>query len=206
MLQPGAGPPKPVPDGRRTVGLPSWQGRRLPEGTGLRPDTGNTEDPGGRQDRIRTRYHCVGLALRHSAGMVPVPAGLERQAGARPYEGRCGPGQGGADGRVRPAQAVDAPGPGIAHFFVFWASSSSCFTIIEAYGDLFSQTFAIPGIGHDLWLGFLEDFFATAVLVALVTFTVIRIMQAPTARHRKSRFYGSHMTARRGWCCSSSSA
>jgi Fe-S oxidoreductase len=84
-------------------------------------------------------------------------------------------------------------GPGIAHFFVFWGFIILLFTIIEAYGDLFSKTFAIPLIGHDLWLGFLEDFFATAVLVALCVFTVIRIRQAPARRQRQSRFYGSHM-------------
>ena len=87
------------------------------------------------------------------------------------------------------------PSSGVAHFFVFWGFIVLIFTIIEAYGDLFSKTFAIPLIGHDLWLGFLEDFFATAVLVALCTFTVIRIRQAPDRRQRASRFYGSHTTA-----------
>jgi Fe-S oxidoreductase len=87
------------------------------------------------------------------------------------------------------------PVPGIAHFFVFWAFIILLLTIIEAYGALFSPTFAIPGIGHWRVIGFLEDFFAVAVLVSLVTFTVIRIKQNPDRKDRKSRFYGSHTTA-----------
>jgi Fe-S oxidoreductase len=82
--------------------------------------------------------------------------------------------------------------PGLAHFFTFWGFIILTFTIIEAYGDLFSATFAIPLIGHSRALGFLEDFFAVAVLLALVTFTTIRIRQSPERRERKSRFFGSH--------------
>ena len=60
------------------------------------------------------------------------------------------------------------PLPGLAHFFVFWGFIILIFTIIEAYGDLFSATFAIPLIGHARALGFLEDLFAVGVLFALV--------------------------------------
>jgi Fe-S oxidoreductase len=84
--------------------------------------------------------------------------------------------------------------PGVAHFFTFWAFIILLLTIIEAYGALFSKTFAIPGIGHWRAIGFLEDFFGTAVLFALVTFTVIRLRQSPKRVGRRSRFYGSHTT------------
>jgi hypothetical protein len=67
--------------------------------------------------------------------------------------------------------------------------------IVEAYGALFDRDFAIPLIGHSPVLGFLEDFFAVAVLVAIATFSVLRIRQAPARRHRASRFYGSHTGA-----------
>jgi Fe-S oxidoreductase len=87
------------------------------------------------------------------------------------------------------------PIPGIAHFFVFWGFIILLFTIIEAYGDLFSKTFAIPGIGHSQALGFVEDFFAVAVLVALIVFTTIRIVQNPRREGRVSRFWGSHTAA-----------
>jgi Fe-S oxidoreductase len=85
--------------------------------------------------------------------------------------------------------------PGLAHAFTFWGFTILLFTILEAYGDLFSKKFAIWGFGHNPVLGFIEDFFAVAVLLALVVFAVIRIKQAPAKRDRASRFYGSHTGA-----------
>ena len=85
--------------------------------------------------------------------------------------------------------------PGLAHFFTMWGFTILLLTIVEAYGDLFSKTFAWPGFGHAAAVGFIEDFFAVAVLVALVTFAVIRIINSPARRHRGSRFYGSHTGA-----------
>jgi len=84
---------------------------------------------------------------------------------------------------------------GVAHFFTFWGFIVLLFTIVEAYGDLFSKTFAFPVFGHGRALGFLEDFFATAVLAALATFAAIRIRQNPARKQRASRFYGSHTKA-----------
>jgi Fe-S oxidoreductase len=81
--------------------------------------------------------------------------------------------------------------PGTAHFLTFWGFIVLLLTIIEAYGALFSKTFAFT---HAVWVGFIEDLFATGVLVALITFTVIRIQQNPARRERRSRFYGSHLT------------
>ena len=46
------------------------------------------------------------------------------------------------------------------HAATFWGFIILIFTIIEAYGDLFSRMFAIPGLGHSPALGFLEDLFA----------------------------------------------
>lgn len=82
--------------------------------------------------------------------------------------------------------------PGIAHFMTFWGFIILAFTILEAFGALFDQDFAVPLIGHGRGLGFLEDLFAVAVLVGLATFAVIRLRQAPAREHRASRFYGSH--------------
>ena len=45
------------------------------------------------------------------------------------------------------------------------------------------------------WLGFLEDFFSVAVLLALIVFSIIRIQNAPAKKERSSRFYGSHNDA-----------
>ncbi len=58
------------------------------------------------------------------------------------------------------------PVAGLAHFFTMWGFTILLLTIIEAYGDLFDKTFAIPGIGHWPAIGFIEDFFAVAVLVS----------------------------------------
>ncbi len=85
--------------------------------------------------------------------------------------------------------------PGIAHFFTMWGFTILLLTIVEAYGDLFSKTFAWPGFGHTAVVGFVEDFFAVAVLLALAVFATIRILNAPARRQRSSRFYGSHTRA-----------
>src|SRR5690349_5287636 len=83
--------------------------------------------------------------------------------------------------------------PGIAHFFTFWGFLVLAITIVEAYGALvISEDFAFPFFGHARWLGFLEDFFAVAVLVALIIFATLRLVNAPDREHRASRFYGSH--------------
>jgi len=85
--------------------------------------------------------------------------------------------------------------PGIAHFLTFWGFVILILTIIEAYGDLFDVTFAIPWIGHWAVIGFGEDLFAVAVLAAIVTFAVIRLRSDPARAGRKSRFAGSHTGA-----------
>jgi Fe-S oxidoreductase len=85
--------------------------------------------------------------------------------------------------------------PGAAHAATFWGFIVLILTIIESYGDLFSRTFAIPGIGHWAAIGFLEDLFAVGVLAGLITFTVIRIRNNPHREGRASRFFGSHTRA-----------
>jgi Fe-S oxidoreductase len=85
--------------------------------------------------------------------------------------------------------------PGAAHAATFWGFIVLLLTIIEAYGDLFSRTFAIPGIGHWAAIGFLEDFFSVGVLCGLATFTVIRLRNDPHREGRRSRFFGSHTRA-----------
>ena len=85
--------------------------------------------------------------------------------------------------------------PGLAHFFTMWGFFILTFTIIETWGALFDRDFSFWWFGHARWLGFLEDFFTVAVLIALVTFGVLRVRQAPARRERKSRFYGSHTGA-----------
>jgi Fe-S oxidoreductase len=85
--------------------------------------------------------------------------------------------------------------PGIAHFLTFWGFVILILTIIEAYGDLFDVTFALPWIGHWAAIGFIEDLFAVAVLAGIATFAVIRLRNDPGRAGRKSRFAGSHTGA-----------
>ena len=188
-------PARTRPGERRTTRVCRLTGPQAPRGDRLRPHTGNTEDLGGRQNRIRASYHCHRAGFCPSSRLVFVPAGLDRQAGARPHEDVWAQVKAEITDVFGQRKLLRRPVPGIAHFFVFWAFIVLLLTIIEAYGALFSATFAIPGIGHWRVIGFLEDFFAVAVLVSLVVFTVIRIKQNPDRKDRKSRFYGSHMTA-----------
>jgi Fe-S oxidoreductase len=85
--------------------------------------------------------------------------------------------------------------PGIAHFFTMWGFTVLILTIIELYGSVFDEKFHIPIIGQWAWLGFVEDFFVVAVLVALAVFAAIRWRNQPATKQRASRFYGSHLGA-----------
>ena len=82
--------------------------------------------------------------------------------------------------------------PGTAHFFTMWGFFILATVYLEAYGLLFAHDFAIPFVGHWDALGFLQDFFAVAVLLGIGTFAVIRIVREPKKHGRESRFYGSH--------------
>ncbi len=84
------------------------------------------------------------------------------------------------------------PLPGLAHFFTFWGFVLLLTTIAEAYGELFSDRFALPLIGHWAVLGLLQDLIAVAVLASLLVFAAIRLRESPARRERRSRFFGSH--------------
>ena len=82
--------------------------------------------------------------------------------------------------------------PGIAHFFTMWGFFILATVYLEAYGLLFDHHFHIPLIGRWDGLGFLQDFFAVAVLLGIITFAIIRVVREPKKHGRDSRFYGSH--------------
>ena len=82
--------------------------------------------------------------------------------------------------------------PGIAHFFTMWGFFILASVYLEAYGVLFDPKFHIPVIGRWGVLGFLQDFFAVAVLLGIITFAIIRLRAEPKEYGRASRFYGSH--------------
>ncbi|HEY0636393.1 MAG TPA: (Fe-S)-binding protein [Pseudonocardiaceae bacterium] len=83
--------------------------------------------------------------------------------------------------------------PGVAHFLTFWGFLILASVYLEAYGTLFDADFHIPLVGTWAVLGFLQDFFAIAVLVGIGMFAAIRVKQGPRTPQRSSRFYGSHL-------------
>lgn len=82
--------------------------------------------------------------------------------------------------------------PGIAHFFTMWGFFILGSVYVEAFGQVVDHDFHIPFIGRWDALGFLQDFFAVAVLLGIITFAIIRIVREPKKHGRDSRFYGSH--------------
>src|SRR5690606_36815594 len=82
--------------------------------------------------------------------------------------------------------------PGIAHFFTMWGFFILATVYLEAYGLLFDHDFHIPIIGRWDVLGYLQDFFAVAVLVGIVTSASVRALREPKEQGDASRFHGSH--------------
>ncbi|WP_319436960.1 heterodisulfide reductase-related iron-sulfur binding cluster [Mycobacterium sp. RTGN5] len=82
--------------------------------------------------------------------------------------------------------------PGLAHFFTMWGFFILGSVYLEAYGVLFNPEFHIPLVGQWNALGFLQDFFAVAVLLGIIVFSIIRLRSEPKDYGRDSRFYGSH--------------
>ena len=82
--------------------------------------------------------------------------------------------------------------PGIAHLFTMWGFFILATVYLEAYGVLFDPKFHLPVVGRWNILGFLQDFFAVAVLLGIITFAIIRLRSEPKEYGRASRFYGSH--------------
>ncbi len=83
--------------------------------------------------------------------------------------------------------------PGLAHFFTMWGFFILATVYLEAYGVLFDPDFHIPFVGRWAALGFVQDFFAVAVLLGIITFAIIRLRSEPKEHGRDSRFYGSHL-------------
>ena len=79
--------------------------------------------------------------------------------------------------------------PGLAHFFTMWGFFILATVYLEAYGLLFVHDFHIPFVGRWDALGFLQDFFAVAVLLGITTFAIIRLCTC---------FWASRRCARRG--------
>src|SRR5206468_9557713 len=76
---------------------------------------------------------------------------------------------------------------GLMHAFIFWGFLVLLTTIAEAFGEVFTRTFAIPLIGRSGWLGLIQDVFALLVVIGLAMAFYYRKVQRP------ERFVGSHL-------------
>lgn len=77
--------------------------------------------------------------------------------------------------------------PGVMHLFIFWGFVILFTTIVEAFGAVYQEGFALPLIGRWGPLAFTQDLFVLLVLVGIGTALVIRKIQRP------GRFRGSHL-------------
>jgi Fe-S oxidoreductase len=77
--------------------------------------------------------------------------------------------------------------PGTMHFLIFWGFIILFTTIVEGFGAIFFDDFAIPFIGHWGPLGALQDLFVVAVLAGIAIAFAIRKLERP------GRFKGSHL-------------
>jgi Fe-S oxidoreductase len=78
-------------------------------------------------------------------------------------------------------------GPGLMHALIFWGFLILLTTIIEVFGEVFDEGFAIPFIGRSGWLGLVQDIFAAMVLLGIAMAVYFRKVR------RDERFKGSHL-------------
>jgi Fe-S oxidoreductase len=79
------------------------------------------------------------------------------------------------------------PFPGLMHAFIFWGFVILFTTIVEAFGAVYAEGFAIPVVGRWGPLGFVQDLFVLLVLTGIVMAVYVRKVQRP------GRFRGSHL-------------
>ncbi|HEV3472650.1 MAG TPA: heterodisulfide reductase-related iron-sulfur binding cluster, partial [Actinomycetota bacterium] len=77
--------------------------------------------------------------------------------------------------------------PGVMHFLIFWGFVILFTTIVEAFGAVYKEGFAIPLIGRWGPLAFTQDLFVLLVLLGIAIALAIRKIQRP------GRFRGSHL-------------
>jgi Fe-S oxidoreductase len=78
-------------------------------------------------------------------------------------------------------------GPGVMHALIFWGFLILLTTIIEVFGEVFDERFAIPWIGRSGWLGLVQDVFSAMVLLGIALAVFFRKVR------RDERFKGSHL-------------
>jgi Fe-S oxidoreductase len=84
---------------------------------------------------------------------------------------------------------------GVAHWFVFVGFALLFFTLVTAYGQLYSgdPLWALPLIGHFWPYEFVAELFSVLTGFAILALIVVRLVNLPGRLGRKSRFANSRM-------------
>src|SRR3954468_18732962 len=80
---------------------------------------------------------------------------------------------------------------GIMHWFVFVGFGALFFTLVTAYGQIFDPAFALPIIGHWPPYEWAAEIIAWLTGLGILTLIVVRQVNHPRSRGRRSRFFGS---------------
>jgi Fe-S oxidoreductase len=80
---------------------------------------------------------------------------------------------------------------GAAHWFVFVGFGFLVPTLVEAYGELFDESFDLPLIGHWAPYEIATELITLFTLLGILTLIGIRLANHPRRAGRKSRFAGS---------------
>ncbi|CAN5890338.1 heterodisulfide reductase-related iron-sulfur binding cluster [soil metagenome] len=82
---------------------------------------------------------------------------------------------------------------GAVHWIVFVGFGFLFFTLVTAYGQLFDPAFALPVIGHWVVFDWVTELLAWTMLASIATLIAIRVAGRPSAKGRRTRFFGSTM-------------
>jgi Fe-S oxidoreductase len=80
----------------------------------------------------------------------------------------------------------------VAHWFVMVSFGLLFFTLVTAFGQLFSPTWTLPLIGHFFLLEWAIEAIAWLSLLGILTLITIRQVRHPRRTGRRSRFFGSN--------------
>src|SRR3954463_1788746 len=80
---------------------------------------------------------------------------------------------------------------GIMHRVVFVGFGALFFTLVTAYGQIFDPAFALPLIGHWPAYEWAAEIIAWLTGLGILTLIVVRQINHPRSRGRRSRFFGS---------------
>ena len=82
---------------------------------------------------------------------------------------------------------------GVMHWFIFVGFGFLFLTLLTAFGQLFSATFALPVIGHWLVYDWVTETIAWLMMFSIAGLLIVRLTRRPGRLGRRSRFFGSTM-------------